>query len=301
MTRSTAWLSCWTFTLLSSYKISVNGFSHSSLEKRCCNTRRTTPCNNLLALYSNKNNDDEKKDEAWDANVDYEKEWPKDQAPPDPSTAWDALPNMPEAPKLGIDISLEPLSEEEAKEIKEEAKEIINSKIDAGVEEIEKMRAKMTRELEKSRKVMQVASELEAQKKSGELMDKIGSKIDTFLESTRDSRTSTKTAAAASRAMEGRNEGIEMGTWGTLGGRTVLASDSLLGSVENAKKQQDSSENKENSNNATDDAQVAVSDENRIIVIADTKQVCAVDSRADDDFFFFVIVSSSFSAFVFSL
>jgi hypothetical protein len=68
-------------------------------------------------------------------------------------------------------------------------------------------------------------------------MNKIDAMTNNFLDSTKETRTSTKMAAAASRAMEGTNQGIEMGTWGTLGGRTVVASSgaTLLRSVENAK------------------------------------------------------------------
>jgi hypothetical protein len=223
---------------------------------------------------------------AWDATVDYDKEWPDDQAPPDPSSAWDALPNLPQvqaaASKLGIDISLEPLSPAEAEELREQAKEIISSNIDQGIEDIEKMRKRMNKDLEQNARVMQVASELRADEKSRELMSKIDKLTEGFLESTKDSRTSTKRAAAASKAMEGRDAGIEMGTWGTLGGRAVVAGTSttsgtgtLLGSVENAKRQSERMEGGEEDGATTtkDATEVAGRTENRIVVIADIQQV----------------------------
>jgi TolA-binding protein len=227
---------------------------------------------------SNANENEEDEEEAWDANVDYEKEWPKDQAPPDPSSAWDSLPNMPSSSSssiLGIGISLEPLSQEQAQEIKEEAKEIINSAISSGIEDIEKMRKRMTKDLEESRKIMQVASDLQAQQKSEERMQKIDKLTGTFLESTKETRATTKLAAAASRAMEGKYEGIELGTWGTLGGRTVVASGggTLLGSVENAKKKQSTAVAGDDEESKSGAPEKAAPTENRIVTIADTKQV----------------------------
>jgi hypothetical protein len=206
---------------------------------------------------------------AWDADVEYDKEWPQQQAPPDPSTAWDAIPNMPEVPKLGIGLSLQPLNEQEVADIKKQAEVIINSRIDESIQDIERLRKKMSKEMEQSRKILQIASELEAKRKSDELMKKIDRLTGDFLDSTKEARTSTKMAAAASRAMEGTGKGVEMGTWGTLSGRTVVASDSgsLLGSVDNAAK-----EASRDKSTATDSIVTALT-ENRIIVVADVKEV----------------------------
>jgi len=209
--------------------------------------------------------------EAWDANVDYDKEWPQEEAPPDPSTAWDALPSMPEAPKLGIDLDLQPLNEEQAAALKKEAEEIINSRIDEGIQDIEKLREKMAKEMEKSRKMMQLSSEMEAKKISDDLLKKIDKMTDSFLSTTEGSRKSTKMAAAASKAMEGTGQGIEMGTWGTISGRTVIASGSgsLLGSIENAVKEQEKTSKSSKTETTTTEMAPA---ENRILVIADMKQ-----------------------------
>ena len=238
-------------------------FSHGFLPT----SQTTTRC------YSNLRSSDplenkEGTEAAWDADVEYDKEWPQQQAPPDPSTAWDAIPNMPEVSKLGIGVSLEPLNQQEVADIKKEAEAIINSRIDESIQDIERLRKKMAKEMEQSRKIMQIASELEAKRKSDELMKKIDRLTGDFLDSTKETRTSTKMAAAASRAMEGTGKGVEMGTWGTLSGRTVVAGGSLLGSVDKAAKDE---MNREKST-AADGAAIART-ENRIIVVADVKEV----------------------------
>ena len=71
------------------------------------------------------------------------------------------------------DRNLEPLKEDQAKEIKKEAQDIINKKFQDGIDDIEIMRSKMTKEMEKSRAAMNLASELNAKQKSKELMNKI--------------------------------------------------------------------------------------------------------------------------------
>lgn len=236
-------------------------------------TLQFTPHHSRLHSTSDSSSDDTSKEDAWDADVEYDKEWPQEKSTPDPSTAWDALPNMPEAPKLGIDISLEPLNEKEAAELRKDAEAIINSRIDEGIQDIEKLRAKMSKEMEQSRKIMQMASELEAKKKTDELMKKIDDMTGKFLDSTKETRTSTKMAAAASRAMEGTGRGLEMGTWGTLAGRTVVASDSksLLGSIDNAVQAQ---QKKSGASSVVGDDTLEVAPvENRILIVADVKQV----------------------------
>ena len=230
----------------------------------------------MVTIHRSSNSGD-KDDAAWDANVDYDKEWPQEKAQPDPSTAWDALPNMPQLPKLGIGVPLEPLNEQQAEELKKEAQNIINSRIDEGIRDIEKLRKRMSKEMEQSRKIMELASEMEAQRQSEDLMKKIDKLTGDFLESTKQTRTSTKMAAAASRAMEGTGRGIEMGTWGTLSGRTVVAgSASLLGSVDNAVQQEQKTKSGEKV------ASVNVGNtpaENRIIFVADVKQVSCTGRR----------------------
>jgi hypothetical protein len=242
----------------------------------------------LLSLFNSptpKYPEDDESDDKWDADVDYEKEWVEEnqqQSSVDPATSWDALPPQlsddNDTLKLGIDIGkqLKPFSPKEAAELKAEAAQVINDAIDAGIDDIETLRMQMKKELESNRKVQQFAAERNAQLKSEELMTKIDKMTGDFLASTQTTRESTKTAALASQAMETSNQGIEMGTWGTLAGMTVIAggltesSSTLLGSVDNAKRQasiQDAS-----SSSTTTEVQ-----ENRIIVIADSKQVRSVE------------------------
>jgi hypothetical protein len=219
-------------------------------------------------------------DDSWDADVDYDKEWVEDnqKSSIDPATSWDALPEVTnDMPKLGIAIGkqLKPLSALEASELKADATQVINDAIDAGIDDIETLRIQMKKELESNRKIQQFAAERNALEKSDELMTKIDKMTGDFLASTQTTRESTKLAAQASRAMEASpNQGLDLGTWGTLGGMTVVAgglteSSTLLGSVANANRQ--ASIEDATSGSTTTDAS-----ENRILVIADSKQVCSV-------------------------
>eukprot|EP00536_Pseudo-nitzschia_multiseries_P006765 jgi/Psemu1/296358/fgenesh1_pm.148_\ len=201
--------------------------------------------------------DDNKKPEAWDENVDYDKEWPdkggdSSNTLPDPGTSWDTLPNKlnPDflgndaTELLGINLELEPLSAEDADRLRNDARKIVEAAIDAGVNDIEALKKKMKRELDANRRAMSLASDLEAKRQTDQLMSKIDRLTGDFLKSTESTRKSTKMAAAASRAMEGTSKakGLEVGTWGILGGRTVVADDDiarsggggLLGSMGNA-------------------------------------------------------------------
>ena len=182
-------------------------------------------------------------------------------------------------PKLGINIGaqLQPMTPQQLQELKAEASELINDAIAAGIDDIDKMRSKMKIEMEKSREARMFASEVNAQEKSRELMTKIDQLTEGFLSATKATRESTKMAAAASKAMEGNGKGLEMGTWGTLGGLTVLADGgidggSLLGSVDSAKWASSMSSSPQA---ATEDTGNEPS-ENRIIIIADEKQVSAM-------------------------
>lgn len=262
--------------------------------------------------------DDSADEDAWDANVDYDKEWPTtnessstststsslSSSLPDPATAWDSLPSMPSSSgggmdddgktalqQLGIGLTLEPLTPDQLDEIQKDAKNIIDRAIQEGVDDIARLRVKMNRELEASRRALNLASDLEARRQQDLLLDKIDRLTGSFLDSTESTRKTTKMAAAASRAMEGTGRGVELGTWGVLGGRTVVADGTgagsggaaggaatLLGSVENARRRQQEGGTVTTSDAAAvasqDDATVtAAAAENRILIVADTKQV----------------------------
>ena len=64
-------------------------------------------------------------------------------------------------PKLGIDLGamLEPLSEQEAAELKAAATEVINDAIAEGIDEIDKLCDRMKKEFEKQRKAVALKSE----------------------------------------------------------------------------------------------------------------------------------------------
>ena len=166
------------------------------------------------------------------------------------------------------------LSEEDAAELKAEAAAIINEKVLDGLEDISRLRSKMKQEMEEGKKTMQFAMELRAKEESKQLMNKIDKLTDEFMKSTESTRESTKLAAAASLGMEsktGNRRGLEMGTWGVVSGRTVVAGEgiasngSLLGSVDNAYRPRGKSEVSETPENSTT--------ENRILIVADTTQV----------------------------
>jgi hypothetical protein len=232
-------------------------------------------------------NEADKNDETWDASVDYDAEWPQGRESsssssslPDPSSAWNALPNMPvdlDAEKLGIALDLEPLTQEEAQQLRQDASQVINDAIDIGIQDIERLRSKMNREIEASKRAMQLASDLEAKRQQERLLSKIDKLTSNFLNSNEQERRSTQLAAAANRAMEGTGRGLEMGTWGVLEGRNVLAGDtstsasSLLGSVVNAVRRQGQRQQQQ----ADGQEPVVQVQQNRILLIADTNEVSA--------------------------
>jgi hypothetical protein len=221
---------------------------------------------------------------------------------PDPSTSWDALPNLPAETadilsgidedaqkKLGIDISasLRPLTETEAQDLKDEASLIIQKQIDAGIRDIELLRSKMNRELAQSRKAMEFQSQMEAQVQSEILMDKINKITEGFLSSTKSQRESTKLATKADQSMIGSNKGLEIGTWGVLEDGTTVVADSssssqtssslswsLLGGVSiaiNRQQQQQKKKPKQDDGNASAST-ITPSHDNRILIFADAKQ-----------------------------
>jgi hypothetical protein len=107
-------------------------------------------------------------------------------------------------------------------------------------------------------------------------LKKIDKMTGAFLDSTKETRASTKMAAAASKAMEGTGKGLEMGSWGTLSGRTVIAAGtgSLLGSIDNAaQKEQKQAAGTGETTTGISGTPTTAKVENRIIFVADTKQV----------------------------
>ena len=164
-------------------------------------------------------------DEAWDSPEDYQ----------DTSGGGGGISSKS---SLGIDIGsqLNPLTESQAADIKEEATDTINSAFDDRIQEIERMKVDMRRDFDKSREAMKFASELRAKEATSNLLNKIDKMSDEFLESNSELRSSTKMAARADASMNG--QGLEIGSWGNVGGMDVLTASGggsmgsgLLGSI----------------------------------------------------------------------
>lgn len=212
---------------LSPVSVSNNAFAmQGSIRTRCT----------VLKGTSNVGSDD------WDGDVNYDKDFPASDGKGDPTTDWKAPLSSVDTTevKLGINVGrmLEPLSAQEAAELKAAATEIINDKVAEGLDDIANMRKRFKREVEQTQRQVQLTSELNAQRESERLLSKIDQLTADFLSSTDSTRLSTKMAAAADKAMEG--QGVEIGVWGSLGGASVGTmrnpSSTLLGSVEAGKK-----------------------------------------------------------------
>jgi hypothetical protein len=122
----------------------------------------------------------------------------------------------------------------------------------------------MKDDLDKSRELMKVQSELNAQREAAILMDKIDKLTGKFLDSNKQVRQSTVLAAMADAATEGT--GKVLGSWGSLGGVDVRTSGkSLLG-------QED------------EQASLAAPRKNRILIIADETKVCHAYMNFNVDF-----------------
>jgi hypothetical protein len=174
---------------------------------------------------------------------------------------WTNLPPVPDDDQnertLGIDIGamLDPLSEQEAAEMKAAATEIINDAVAAGLDDMDRLRNTMQQELAQARETSLRASERAAAAASQQLLNKIDTLTNSFLSTTASSRTSTKLAAAADQAAAANEQGVEMGSWGVLAGGAAV---SLLGSVSS-------------SSAATTNPQDPSQQQNhRILVLADT-------------------------------
>ena len=237
--------------------------------------------------------------DAWDEDVDYDKEWPSgsggDQMNlPDEqdmlqqlSSSNAASTNMDELrmtdrdildevkEELGVDLNLR-LGDDELDEIKEKAREIIEKKVQENVNQVNRMRERMNREIERNRNMMQTQSELKGKKESARLLSKIDRMTEDFLQSTSAARESTQRAAAADKSMEGK--GVELGAWGTIDGDNDSAvvvpmsdlndNSFLVGSVDNAKVQQA----RRAKMDATSDS-APVEPSSRVLIVADESKV----------------------------
>ena len=200
----------------------------------------------------------------WDDDVDYKKEFKLNENGelPDQTSGWDDLV-LP--PSLGIQIGQQvALTERQVAILKKEASEMINEKIDEGIQDIERMRTQMKIELDKSRELMKIQSELNAQYEAEKLMAKIDQMTGNFLDSTKDSRQMTKLASSADASMEGQT--VELGSWGSVSGAAVPTSG------------MDSIGESQTSTGNENQLPIAPS-ENKILVIADESQVSAASIK----------------------
>jgi len=127
-------------------------------------------------------------------------------------------------PKLGIELGkiLQPLTPGQEAEVISEATEVINDAFASQEQEMEELKEKMKEEFEASKEELDNQSELRAKRATGNFLSKADKMAEEFLESTLQSRMGTKMAAMADANMEGK--GLELGSWGTIGGNAVLAS-----------------------------------------------------------------------------
>ena len=228
----------------------------------------------LLPLSSKQNDDD---DDAWDSDVDYDEETTRNQNK-----------SMGSTPNLGINIGsqLEPLTEAQAQELREEATETINKAFDGRLDQIAGMKEELRKDFEKSKEAMRFASELRAAEQTEQLMNKIDKISADFLAKNEELRTGTKLASQADRNMSGK--GMEVGSWGRVGGMNVLTSaaggmsDGLLGSMSageiNAQKQKQTTES-----SIEVDTEVKGDYESRIMVVCDDKVSAEHDDVWHDD------------------
>ncbi len=218
-----------------------------------------------VTTFLSQGTDDDVDDDSWDSPEDYEQF--QSQGGVEEST--DDFPLS--VPNLGINIGsqLKPLSEEEAAELRAEAKAEIDKAFDGRLEEIENLKKTLSDDFERSKKAMQYASDLRAREQTERLMNKIDKISNDFLSKNKELREGTKMAAAADKNMEGK--GMDVGSWGTIAGVEVLTASSsgskaLLGSVGSA----DSSAN---AVMAEGFEETIVATDNRILVICDEQQV----------------------------
>lgn len=204
-------------------------------------------------------------DAGWDDDVDYKQEFKLNENGelPDPTSGWDEL-DLPS--NLGIQIGQQvALTESQVTVLKKEASDMINEKIDEGIKDIERMRNQMKIDLDKSRELMKVQSELNAQYEAEKLMAKIDKMTGKFLDSTKDIRQTTKLAATADASMEGKT--AELGSWGSVSGSSVPTSG-----------MDTTGESKPSS--AADEYQLPITpSENKILVIADESQVSTASKK----------------------
>jgi len=165
---------------------------------------------------------------------------------------------------LGINIGsiMDPLTPQQAAELRAEAQQEINKAFQGRLDDIQQIKQQIQQDFIKSQKASQEASRQRAEEETQRLLSKIDSMTQNFLKDNQQGREELKLAARADQQMEGR--GVDLGSWGKIGGMDVVTSSypnqglgQLLGSVGAA--------TRSSNNNIPSDR--------RIIIISDDKQV----------------------------
>jgi hypothetical protein len=179
--------------------------------------------------------------DSWDDDVDYDKLW-SEKEDVLPTSDWDSSSGHGSESK-GTDLQVpkavsELIDSQTAQEIKEESRKIIEEKAKQGRDQISKLRKELSDDFESQKRAMERRSDARSEVESKRLLGKIDAITEQFLSETKQVRDSTKLAAAADRAMEGK--GLDLGSWGALGDAVVPTTGSvgLLGSVGSAKQRQ---------------------------------------------------------------
>ena len=178
------------------------------------------------------------------------------------------IPTEKNLNELGLGLKFTP---QEIEELSMKIQGDVDAVFDAELANIDRLRKNLERDAEASKERMENASRLEAQYVQQNFRERIGKVKNQFLDSTADFRETTKRIAAADQMAATSGRGVDWGSWGTIGGVDVVVGDSsdmprLLGSVDSARGQAD------------DDGQkVAISSENRVMVVSDEQKVMSYD------------------------
>jgi hypothetical protein len=197
-------------------------------------------------------------------------------------------------PSLGIDIGaqLTPLTPEQAAELKSEASEKINEAFDGRLDEIENMRTQIAQDFETSKQKLRKDSDERAQVATTKLMSKIDQLSNDFLMENEELRMGTKLSAKADRNNMNEGNGLEVGSWGSVGGMNVGmsmglkgGSSGLLGSVASVASGLSSVVEEEEDDTS----------DSRIMVICDDKQVrCVLYRIMESGVYTFIISQTRF-------
>jgi hypothetical protein len=153
---------------------------------------------------------------------------------------------------------------------------VIDSAINADLEQISKLRKQLAEEAVASKSRMNDAMSLNAQYETQNFLEKVDRMTEEFLESNREFRETTKRIADVDQMAGASGRGVDWGSWGTIGGMDVVVggvSDMpgrLLGSIDSARRRGETIA-------STDGAYKPILSKNRIMVVSDEQKVNIID------------------------